>query len=179
MSSFLNNANLTRGLRNNNPGNLVRTADNWVGKIPHSQSKDGRFEQFKDIKYGVRAMLRDVVNDIIKGKDTIRKLITEFAPPHENNTLSYINDVSKKVGIAPDDKITVIHSKLLMLLARAIITKENGKDGKLVTDSHIKAGISILGKFSSTKVAVKTETFKIEYLIPLMLFFYTVFAGTL
>lgn len=34
--------------------------------------------------------------------DTIREVIERWAPPHENNTLAYVNEVSKAVGVAPD-----------------------------------------------------------------------------
>lgn len=83
MSSFLGRKDLTRGIRNNNPGNLRVTPDKWVGKIPLSQNTDlnKSFEQFTEIKYGIRAMLIDLLGDIGKGKDTIRKLISEYAPP--------------------------------------------------------------------------------------------------
>jgi hypothetical protein len=61
--SFLNN-HTVRGLRNNNPGNLIRTKDAWKGKIPFEQSKDTKFEQCTALKFGIRAMFRDLINDI-------------------------------------------------------------------------------------------------------------------
>ena len=36
--SYLNNSALPRGLRNNNPGNLVQTSIAWLGKVPLSQN---------------------------------------------------------------------------------------------------------------------------------------------
>lgn len=177
MSSFLGRTNLSRGLRNNNPGNLVITGDKWQGKIYKPQNTDGRFEQFKEVKYGIRAMLRDVINDILRGKDTVRKVISEYAPPFENNTNLYVNTVSQKLGVNPDAKITVIDSKFMMLLARAIITHENGKkDGDLIKDSDIKSAISILGKFTiPSKIKVNNDVISADYLLlPLIIFFYTV-----
>ena len=40
MSSFLGRKELTRGIRNNNPGNLVLTNIAWQGKIPNSQNTE-------------------------------------------------------------------------------------------------------------------------------------------
>ncbi|MFV8389803.1 hypothetical protein [Flavobacterium sp. LB1P71] len=177
MSSFLGRANLSRGLRNNNPGNLVITSDKWQGKIYKPKNTDARFEQFIEIKYGIRAMLRDVINDILKGKDTVRKVISEYAPAFENNTNAYVNAVSEKLGVNPDAKITVIDSKFMLLLARAIISHENGqKDGDLIKDSDIKSAISILGKFTvPSKIKVDNDVITSDYLlIPVIIFFYTV-----
>lgn len=181
MSSFLGQSNLVPGIRNNNPGNLVKTGEPWLGKIPHQKNKDPRFEQFTEIKYGIRAMLRDVINDILKGKNTVRKVISEYAPPFENNTSNYVDSVAKKLGVKPDSKITLINSKFMMLLAKAIIEKENGKDAKYIKDSDIRDAIRIVGKFNSPK-DVKIDTSVIApltVLLPVLLFFYTWFTVTL
>ena len=177
MSSFLGQSNLTRGIRNNNPGNLVKTSDAWVGKIPHSQNTDGRFEQFTAVKYGIRAMLRDVVNDILKGKNTVRKLISEYAPPFENNTGSYVDSVAKKLGVNPDAKITFINANFMLLVAKAIIEKENGKDAKYIKDSDIRDAIRIVGKFNAPKnIKIDTSVLvPLAVLLPVLLFFYTWF----
>ena len=81
MKSYLQNQSAPRGIRNNNPGNLVRTKIKWVGKIPFAESTDQKFEQFRSVEYGIRAMAADLLNDIDKGKNTIQKIVYEFAPP--------------------------------------------------------------------------------------------------
>ncbi len=89
MSSFLGRKDKSRGIRNNNPGNLRFVAsNNWLGKIPYVENTDAdkAFEQFTEIKYGIRAMLRVVINNIDKGNDTVTKIITRYAPPFENDT---------------------------------------------------------------------------------------------
>jgi len=180
MSSFLGKPNLKRGIRNNNPGNLVKTNLPWKGKISHSQNTDSRFEQFTTVEYGLRAMLRDIVNDINKGSDTVTKLINQYAPPFENDTLSYINDVSKGLGVRPNDKIRLIDNQFLLKVARAVIKKENGNDHKYITDSHIKSAVNMLGTFtkSAVKVNVKTDLLS-AIIVPLILFFLTVFTISL
>lgn len=180
MSSFLGNTKLSRGIRNNNPGNLVKTSITWLGKIAHSKNTDSRFEQFKDVQHGIRAMLRDVVNDINKGHNTVTKLIHQYAPAFENDTISYINDVSKGLGISPTAKITVINNEFLLKVAKAIIKKENGTDAKYITDSHIKGAINMLGTFSKSTVKVDvTKSVLSALLVPVLLFFLTVFTISL
>lgn len=180
MSSFLGNMKLSRGIRNNNPGNLVKTSITWLGKLSHAKNTDSRFEQFKDVQHGIRAMLRDVVNDINKGHNTVTKLIHQYAPAFENDTISYINDVAKGLGISPNDKISVINNQFLLKVARAVIKKENGSDAKYITDSHIKSAINMLGTFkkSDVKVNIKVNILPV-ILVPLLLFFLTVFTISL
>lgn len=114
-----------RGIRNNNPGNLVITGDAWKGKVPVSQNTDGKFEQFTQPLWGIRAMFIDVRGDIEKdGLNTIRKLITEYAPQFENNTAAYIQSVVNQVGIGPDARILPVH---YLNVLKAIIRHENGK----------------------------------------------------
>ncbi|RZL47735.1 MAG: hypothetical protein EOP00_11115 [Pedobacter sp.] len=144
--SYLGQKNLPRGLRNNNPGNLVKTSITWLGKIPHSQNTDSRFEQFTELRYGIRAKMRDVINDIHKGKNTIEKLINEFAPAFENNTVAYIASVAGSLGISPKFVIKTISEDFLIALCKAISTVENGKqyDG-YITDADYQDAISVLG----------------------------------
>jgi hypothetical protein len=145
--SYLNKPNLSRGLRNNNPGNLVKTSIAWHGKVPHSQNKDTRFEQFVELRYGIRAKMRDVINDIFKGKNTVTKLINEFAPAFENNTVAYITNVANALGILPTAVITTISEEFLIDLCKAISKVENGSqmDG-FITDQDYFDAIAILGK---------------------------------
>ena len=182
MNSFLGKSNLSRGIRNNNPGNLVYTSNSWIGKISYNQNTDTNkhFEQFTEVKFGIRAMLIDIIGDIGKGKDTIKKLITEYAPPLENNTKLYIEKVAKTVGLTPDQKIYQVDVLFMLQIARAIINHENGKDAKLITDSDIFDAIDVLDRdiINGVKVS-KKKPFKFNIIIvPIILFLYTVFTVT-
>lgn len=154
--SFLNN-HAVRGLRNNNPGNLVRTSNAWQGKIPFPQSTDQKFEQFTAIKWGLRAMLKDLIHDINKGKNTVNKLISEYAPVTENDTKAYILNVCKTIGVKPDDKITAINNDFLILLVRAILKVELGNAHTKVLNSDIQEALELLGEVSTSalKVTIK------------------------
>lgn len=164
MSSFLNN-HKTRGLRNNNPGNLIRTPNAWQGKIPYKDSKDAKFEQFTELKWGIRAMFKDLINDINKGKNTVKKLISEYAPPNENDTKNYIALVSKSIGISENEVITKVNSEFLKLLGRAILKVELGNDHKLVTDAHFDQALEVLGDASQKNVIVEIVKKKKQFLV--------------
>lgn len=137
----LNNKVIPRGIRNNNPMNLVRTKDKWLGKI--EKGKDKVFEQFERMEYGIRAGGIDIAGDIKKGKNTVEKLIGEFAPPHENNTKAYIAVVARDLKIRKEEVIEV-NEENLKKLVRAIINHENGAMARLVTDKEIEIGVKMI-----------------------------------
>lgn len=116
-----------RGIRNNNPGNLRRTGIQWQGKVPFSSSTDSAFEQFYLYKFGIRAMLKDLLNDYrVDGRRTITALINAYAPTSENNTALYIQNVADWTGINPNATLSDNYAtwkKLVLAMAR----KENGK----------------------------------------------------
>lgn len=129
----------SRGIRNNNPGNLVKTPDPWKGKVPHAQNTDGQFEQFIQPEYGIRAMFIDIKGDISKRKqNTVRKLISSYAPKHENNTAAYIAAVTKAIGKGAD---TLLTANDYFPLIKAIIKHENGEQP--YSDEVIKKAMAL------------------------------------
>lgn len=143
--SYLNLPNLPRGIRNNNPGNLTQTSIPWTGKVPLSQNTDGRFEQFIELRYGIRAMMRDLITDIKGGKNTLTKLISSYAPASENNTSAYINTVAKAVGLTPFSIID-LSQETIIGLCKIMVRVENGDTAaKYINDSDYNDAIAILG----------------------------------
>jgi len=153
-TSFLNNKNLIPGLRNNNPGNLIKSNQNWQGKIPHSQNTDKRFEQFYRLVDGLRAMMVQLRGDILKGKNTLTALIHKYAPPHENDTTAYINSVAKNIEIEANQPITFLDKSLLLKITKAMVRVENGKDAELIKDKDYQNAYSILDREIPVNVGV-------------------------
>ena len=88
---------MSRGIRNNNPGNIRHGID-WDG-LDEDQSKDEEFSQFSTPEYGIRAMFKILKTyDNKYNLNTIEGIINRWAPPIENDTESYIDFVSSKVG---------------------------------------------------------------------------------
>lgn len=145
MKSYLGQTTLPRGIRNNNPGNLIITGNDWNGELPVAQNTDGKFEQFYYLEYGIRAMAYDITGDVKKGLNTLTKLITEYAPASDgNDTAAYISNVSGASGIAPDENLILSYDALKAII-RAKIAVENGSNaGQYVTDEDIEAGINLL-----------------------------------
>lgn len=126
-NNYLGRDDLPRGLRNNNPGNIVKTNIAWLGKIQNGT--DSRFEQFEHIGYGLRALYKNLITKIKRYDGSIADIITEWAPPHENNTQNYIDIVQRRLG-----KTTVQLTRSdLIQLAEAITLIENGDKAHRIT----------------------------------------------
>lgn len=122
--------NLTRGERNNNPGNIVKTDIFWQGEIT---GNDGKFETFADPRAGIRALGKVLLNYQNRyGLNTVRGIINRYAPPtvngkFENNTGAYVNAVSSALSVTPDTPLNLNDPATLQNLVTAIIKHENGR----------------------------------------------------
>tara|TARA_R110000744_G_scaffold69739_3_gene141422 strand:+ start:998 stop:1474 length:477 start_codon:yes stop_codon:yes gene_type:complete len=111
-----------RGMRNKNPMNVVKTNIAWDGKVT---GDDATFETFKTHSYGIRAGAKLLVNyQALYGINTVRGLISRYAPAHENPTDAYIQSVASAAGVGADESINV--KEKLPLLVKAIINFEIG-----------------------------------------------------
>lgn len=115
----------TRGLRNNNPGNIDKGRDEWEGQeLP---GDDPRFCTFTSMAYGCRALIRTLMTYHTKhGLSTVREIINRWAPPVENNTDAYVDHVCRRLGVAPDHPLDFGNPQVYLHLARAIAYHENG-----------------------------------------------------
>lgn len=147
-TDFRGQLTLPLGLRNNNPGN-IRPGDSWRGMVGIYKN----FVVFKSIDYGIRAMATDIIGDIVNdGKNTIRKLITEYAPPSENNTEAYINSVATFTGWKPDQVIDPTIDNMAKLL-RGMMNVELGKRyADMISDKDIIDGLSMVGVSLLSKI---------------------------
>lgn len=133
--------NQTRGLRNNNPGNIRKGASAWVGKIVGT---DTAFETFSDMKYGVRAALVIFRNYQSKyALQTIAQLVARWAPPSENDTASYIATVVARVGVDANVSLDLRNVELAYRFLRAIFRHENGLPAELIPENTIREGIAL------------------------------------
>lgn len=120
----INSKRIPRGIRNNNPLNL-RVGNNWIGEV--GEPTDLTFEQFTEMKWGVRAAFVVLRNYILRHKcDTIEKIISRWAPSNENDTELYINRVSYLSHIGAHQLITWDEKKIKRLF-NAMCFVENGR----------------------------------------------------
>jgi hypothetical protein len=121
----MNTIIIPRGIRNNNPGDLdfIAPPDRpWNGQV----GSDGRFGIYDTPANGVRAMSHQLQKDYaVVGGSTLAQLITEWAPPTENDTAAYIAAVAAQTGLDPNVQLD-LHSNLPVIVT-AIIQHENGE----------------------------------------------------
>ena len=118
------NSSASRGLRNNNPGNIESNDKNpWEGQT----GSDGRFAKFETPEHGIRALGKNLLSyNRIHGLDTIGEMITRWAPPKENDTDSYIKAICAQLGVGANDQIDVTNPRTLSALCAGIVNHENG-----------------------------------------------------
>lgn len=120
---YPNREGKSRGDRNNNPLNIrYSSANDWKGQI----GSDGAFCQFSSRDYGYRAAFKNLFSYIKAGNNTIRKIITRWAPPEDNNnTAGYIENVSSRSGIDKDLQIAVTDKDKLFKIVREMAKIES------------------------------------------------------
>lgn len=149
--------NNPRGIRNNNPLNLIISSNPWQGKIPVSQNTDGSFEQFESFVWGVRAAIKNIINYIeVKNLNSIEKIIECWAPRYVSKCINnpgaqgdnsnaavdnYINIVVQKSGISKTTTITA-NQATLQKIVTAMAYVENGKD--VITDDIFNVAYSLI-----------------------------------
>lgn len=114
-----------RGLRNCNPGNIRITKDKWQGL--REEQTDKAFFQFKEMKWGYRALIRTLQNYRKRHKcHTVADFISRWAPQTENNTSGYIRRVCAEMQV-PSVYVPDVDDKATMCaMAAAISQVENG-----------------------------------------------------
>lgn len=130
----------SRGVRNNNPGNL-----NYVGQAGATKEggQNGRFAVFETMQHGIAALYKQLQLYFSRGKDTIREIINTYAPSSENNTEAYISAIVRKLGKGADEILNSSDTETMFNLMRGIIDHENGKSGKYISDTNILGGIQL------------------------------------
>lgn len=117
--------NQSRGLKNNNPGNIRKSSDRFQGEIIPSQDKD--FKQFQSMPDGYRAIFKIINNYYNRyGLKTIRQIISRWAPFSENATDVYIGNVSKWSGIEADKVLDITSKDQMTAIIAAMSRMENG-----------------------------------------------------
>lgn len=120
---------LPRGIRNNNPLNIVK-GNSWKGE--RANQTDNRFEEFESMAMGLRAgfvLLRNYIEGTKTRPtkfNTIRKIIARWAPPSENYTQRYIDYVCKWSGLLPDEVVRFRERKKMVAIVQAMAKMECG-----------------------------------------------------
>jgi hypothetical protein len=128
--------------KNLNPGNIKFA--NQAGATLGT----GGFAKFESVDQGIVALVNQL-DLYLSGRsthgklDTIRSLVSKYAPPNENKTQEYVDQLSQFMGKTPDDKLQR-NPATLAKLAAGIIGKEsmNGLEKGYNFRNSINAAVS-------------------------------------
>jgi hypothetical protein len=124
------------GYKANNPGNIREAGIKWKGR----KASNNPFVIFETLPFGTRALLIQIRTYLKRGDNTLLKFFTRYAPPSENDTISYINTVSKITGFNVNQIIKPTIPNLKKL-AGAISKVETGK---ALTKTQLDQGARLL-----------------------------------
>lgn len=118
-----------RGIRNNNPLNIIKSNVEWEGKIPVECNTDGTFEQFKSLDLGIRAAVQNLLAHIRRDRrqrirTTVRDEIFRWCP--DNTAPGYTAFVCKKANLEPNEILDDTNKNQICRLLWAMSHFENG-----------------------------------------------------
>ena len=129
---------IPRGIRNNNPLN-IRVGNTWLGEV--SNPTESEFEQFVNVLYGLRAafcILRRYIRRY--HSNTIRKIVSRWAPKVENDTDRYCDFVAQRCNVNPDAVIDYFDEELMVKIVRAMAKFECGEE---ISEDIIRKGYNM------------------------------------
>lgn len=136
-----------RSVRNFNPGNLERSATSWLGlahikEMSADQRAEERFCVFSEPKWGFRALALVLrAYESSHGLNTVRGILSRYAPKSENDTASYIKHVCNALACGADKALDLSDEKTLTALCKAIAVHEGG--GWHFSDADLAQGVAL------------------------------------
>ncbi|EFO1295490.1 lytic transglycosylase domain-containing protein [Escherichia coli] len=145
LQGFSNQVNrsayLSRGIRNNNPGNL-----NFAGQkgATLESGPNACFASFPTMLEGIAALDRQVMLYLKRGKNTIDQIIDIYAPSSDgNNTSSYKSYLSQYTGLGVKEKIDGSNFEIMRKLIQGIINHENGDAARAVSGDDVMRALAM------------------------------------
>ena len=132
---------MSRGIDNCNPGNIRRSRVCYRGE--RHPSTDAAFKQFESMAWGYRAMF--ILLDTYRvryGLDTLRGMISRYAPPSENHTEAYIAAIVEWTGLTPDEPIDTRSRRVMVPIVMAMSRIENGTPARC---TEVEEGFDLTG----------------------------------
>ena len=117
---------IPRGIRNQNPGNIIKSGIDWAGE--KDSLDESVFEVFDTAEHGLEALCKLLLSYQTRHNlTTIRGIINRWAPPVENDTDAYVRAVVAETGIPADMTVDLHVPYTLASLCTAIVRHENGQ----------------------------------------------------
>ena len=99
--------------RSNNPGDL-RYAGQFGAQQPPPHTGMPPIATFDTLPHGITALFRQLWLQVAAGQ-TVAQIVAQWAPPNENNTSVYLQNVLRWTGLAADTPVLQLLSPLQQL----------------------------------------------------------------
>lgn len=131
---------IARGIRNNNPLNIIKNANIcWQGEV--KDVSDKTFVKFETMGQGCRAALKLLRTYYEKHKcTTISRIIRRWAPETENNVQAYVKTVSKLTGVAPTTPLPPMKEETKIVWCGLVVAMASVECGLNQQDREEMAG---------------------------------------
>lgn len=129
-------ASSIRGIRNNNPTNMMDSGIAWDGMT--GVDADG-FLIFKDMPSGLRAPAKNLRNyGRLDGITTVDGVARRWSKTDQD---AYSANLAAWIGVDPHDSIDLEDYATLAALVRGIIRQEDGGAAELLVDGQIDSAV--------------------------------------
>jgi hypothetical protein len=129
----------TIGQRQNNPGNLT-----FAGQPGAQPGQGNRFASFPDMPTGVAATADQLaLYQQQHGINTVRGAVTRWVSDPKADLTSYIGDISKALGIGPDDKIDLTNPDVQAKFIQAQFPHESAGGGYVLNPADVAKGVQM------------------------------------
>lgn len=96
---------------------------------PGAMMPGGKLATYPTMQAGLDSMDTNLQNYGKQGVNTLAGVISKWAPPSENNTGAYIQDVSQRLGLKPNQQIDLNNPLVRHAISAGIALHENGPGG--------------------------------------------------
>lgn len=110
-------------MRNNNPGNIIKSEITWAGEV---ECADPKFECFESKEFGILAMVRLItVYEKAHGINTLSGIVARWAPSTENNTVAYLQWMQSFTKLPLNEPLDLTDHATMFIIVAGICIYEN------------------------------------------------------
>lgn len=117
------------------------------GNVGNLRGRNGGWQRFGSAREGLAGMAGQLLRyqsgrfNRNSRKRTLRQIINTYAPPNENKTSQYVQQVAAWTGINPDTEIDLRDHDTMSKVLRAMVRKETGNKGLAASEGHYDEAI--------------------------------------
>ena len=142
---------LSVGLRNNNPGNILRTSINWKGEV---SGNTGLHEIFILSEYGLRALYKQIITTAKRTFGNPLSFAQDYTGANSLIVGNYADAILK--AIEPKNRIDLNKGDIIKV-AKVLVKFENGNDAKIIKESEYQNAWELLNIKNGTKSEKQTS----------------------